>query len=765
MSQTSSSDDAFPSSAHRAYKTKPCRFYARGKCTAGDSCRWSHDENMIAENDGVDNEFVPGGYKLVPKSYRTLPCARFQLGHCFYGDECNFIHATPQPSTASTPPPLEARKLDPSPPQLIHKAHSTHHSPAISPLNAPAIRSSISASTPPSATIGAVLSAPTRPRELPPPQSQTHYSGINWSIPAVGTPGTPAKGGAGTPVFASSPLITANSEWAQPAISRSNSLQPQDAVIGPNGVQNHVPPHMRSPFLLTFGEIGPNGASSVTNSPRGLGLNGANLTAVGAVSTSNGPIGIGLPSVTSGTRLGSPAIGSGSALGTTGIIMGRQKSRLSTSADMPEDNSGHEADAETEPDFPSISYSDLNDLVTDVDDREQHPPNDFDLHQDVTNALRNGPGGEFASSKSFGVTNGQAGVVNGTPQFNPHANGAAGDAMPYGPNGSYENDWGRALHMLQAPPSSHGQAFPHQSEHFPNGNGYGDQGFRSGYKTRPCKYYVVGSRCPSGQNCTFIHDPEAMRSGTTVYSPPNKLGGEKHPLYRTRECKYHLAGRCHQEQSCDFKHTGPPGQGREYENWEGFSITVREHEVAPEERPMYRSRPCRWFMKGNCFHGDNCTYSHDLQHFRPPCHFFRNGTGHCIAGDNCRFSHDIMPADEGGSYHSPIDDTYPLAQDQPPTTQPEPANDTVMPQAISVYPAEEEPQEYNEPYFVGMGGLMNGDGLTVQPQRMELVVSEGEDEEEEEDIVIMKAGLSMRNEANNQDVEKLFASLSVAGAS
>ncbi|KIO18494.1 hypothetical protein M407DRAFT_31843 [Tulasnella calospora MUT 4182] len=251
-----SSDDSHhypPGSRPSAYRTKPCRFYAKGKCTAGDQCRWSHDPSMMEELEQPEPSVKPG-FKVVPASYRTLPCARFQLGHCFYGDDCNFIHSTPPQSTnASTPAANPPKPLGPSPPQLIHKAHSTHHSPAISPLNAPAIRNSISGDTVPSAT----LSAPTRPRELPPPVS---HGGVNWSLPAVGTPGTPSKG-LNTPIFAGSPIITSGAtEWTHPPVSRSNSLQPNQLADSTtvNGVGS-APPAGRSPFLLTFGEIGPTG--------------------------------------------------------------------------------------------------------------------------------------------------------------------------------------------------------------------------------------------------------------------------------------------------------------------------------------------------------------------------------------------------------------------------------------------------------------------------------------------------------------------------
>jgi len=85
----------------------------------------------------------------------------------------------------------------------------------------------------------------------------------------------------------------------------------------------------------------------------------------------------------------------------------------------------------------------------------------------------------------------------------------------------------------------------------------------------------------------------------------------------------------------------------------------------------------------------------------------------------------------------------------------------------TVYDSPEENHTYNEPYFGGglagpMNG-MNGDALTVQGPRMELVVSEGEDDEDDEDIVVLRPSPSTRTDPNSQDVEKLFASFSISG--
>jgi len=140
-------------------------------------------------------------------------------------------------------------------------------------------------------------------------------------------------------------------------------------------------------------------------------------------------------------------------------------------------------------------------------------------------------------------------------------------------------------------------------------------------------------------------------------------------------------------------------------------------------------------------------------YLRPPCHFFRNGTGHCMAGDSCRFSHDIVPDNDEDDQQQ--GDEYDIQQEAVKAEQPP----IPVPEVVHEVHAEHQTDQFNEPYF---GGI-NGDHLSVAGPRMELVVSEGEEEEEDDDVVVLKPSISKsRFDADNKDVEKLFASLSVA---
>lgn len=228
-------------------------------------------------------------------------------------------------------------------------------------------------------------------------------------------------------------------------MSRSNSLiLQQDPPPATNGINGHVASSRAasSPFLFTFGEIGP---GSAMNSPRGLGLNGANLAPHGAVSTSN-------VTATSplSARMSSPSLGSASALGTTGINMVRQKSRLSSDVYQHDEDGLDNADVETEPDFPTISYSTLGDLVTEPDE-------DDHLHQNLRDDIAfsgAGMGVEDGVRSGYLTPNGYVdmngaygnGHVNGTSGYGPHNGGPNG--------GAYERDWGIALNALQGQPAS-----------------------------------------------------------------------------------------------------------------------------------------------------------------------------------------------------------------------------------------------------------------------------------------------------------------------
>ncbi|CAG8441300.1 4033_t:CDS:1 [Acaulospora colombiana] len=60
-----------------------CRFFQRGSCRYGESCRYSHESSapISVQKFGVLTH---------PKS--ATPCRFFAKGYCRYGDDCKFAH-------------------------------------------------------------------------------------------------------------------------------------------------------------------------------------------------------------------------------------------------------------------------------------------------------------------------------------------------------------------------------------------------------------------------------------------------------------------------------------------------------------------------------------------------------------------------------------------------------------------------------------------------------------------------------------------------
>ncbi len=70
----------------------PCRFHARGSCSKGAACQFSH---------GTSADVAP---PPKPESTARGPCRFFALGNCARGDWCLFVHEESSKSTAPTTP-------------------------------------------------------------------------------------------------------------------------------------------------------------------------------------------------------------------------------------------------------------------------------------------------------------------------------------------------------------------------------------------------------------------------------------------------------------------------------------------------------------------------------------------------------------------------------------------------------------------------------------------------------------------------------------
>jgi hypothetical protein len=93
------------------FRTKPCRYFRRGKCNSGDDCKFLHTERSSPTKQPREQRhsaeaapvvevkqlppppLPPSGSSEVQDSrIRTKPCTYFRRGHCRSGDDCLFLH-------------------------------------------------------------------------------------------------------------------------------------------------------------------------------------------------------------------------------------------------------------------------------------------------------------------------------------------------------------------------------------------------------------------------------------------------------------------------------------------------------------------------------------------------------------------------------------------------------------------------------------------------------------------------------------------------
>eukprot|EP00026_Physarum_polycephalum_P005581 Phypoly_transcript_05616.p1 GENE.Phypoly_transcript_05616~~Phypoly_transcript_05616.p1 ORF type:complete len:606 (-),score=134.44 Phypoly_transcript_05616:2-1819(-) len=96
-----------------------CKFYKLGKCSAGKTCRFSHDPNAPMVPDTTEPP-AP-----------TLPCKFHAAGYCRNGPKCPFLHAS---AKKSAPAPPVNTPIPVSKPNGIH-AHAATPSPIIAIIN------------------------------------------------------------------------------------------------------------------------------------------------------------------------------------------------------------------------------------------------------------------------------------------------------------------------------------------------------------------------------------------------------------------------------------------------------------------------------------------------------------------------------------------------------------------------------------------------------------------------------------------------------
>lgn len=143
-----------------------------------------------------------------------------------------------------------------------------------------------------------------------------------------------------------------------------------------------------------------------------------------------------------------------------------------------------------------------------------------------------------------------------------------------------------------------------------------------------CWHFKSRGICPAGETCKFRHHllPGEVQNEKTEAEPPSNI--------KTVPCKHYMNGMCWKGDDCNFLHGDPTD--------------------IPKKRGadgVQQTGICKWFLQGECWAGDKCSNRHEkpdenqeappvrLQTYKTvPCKHFM--TGNCFKGDACTFIHE-----------------------------------------------------------------------------------------------------------------------------
>jgi len=110
------------------------------------------------------------------------------------------------------------------------------------------------------------------------------------------------------------------------------------------------------------------------------------------------------------------------------------------------------------------------------------------------------------------------------------------------------------------------------------------------HKTKVCRFYQEGE-CKRGAKCRFAHGSKELQPVPDLCQCP----------------KIEAGGRC-EEPECSFAH-----HTSELHGLSGSETNPNSNDVVkPHRDHFYKTKLCKFHLKGSCLRGAKCRYAHDL---------------------------------------------------------------------------------------------------------------------------------------------------------